>query len=273
MADPGAVVLRSGRAGALVTLAAVGLVEVGLAAGVLVAVTGRGGGVLGVGSSWAVTGLLALVAAAVAVALVPRLLHHGTTTLTPHGVRTQRWGRAVSEIGVEELTLVRYVPASRAIAGRRATSRAEGRDPWHQRIELVSDHGTVHVDDRLRWPEAVAVVRGWVRRRPDLVEDPASASFLRDGDAVPAGTGAATAPRWPWDMVRLARREGDPWAPFLPDGYGRHSRMLDGRWAFVRAHERGGRLGLTLRWLFVGLWCASVLVLPALVAWLVLLVV
>jgi hypothetical protein len=267
--QPGAVVLRPGRTGALLVLAAVGLVEVGLVAGVLIALSGRPGpGVLGLGSGWVVLGLLALAFAAVLLALVPRLLPP-TTTLGPGGVTTRRWGRP-HQVDLAALARVRYLPAATPRRPRvRAGATVAGTDPWHQRLELHGGGRTVVVDDRARWPEAVAVVADWVRRRPELVADSGTAAYLRDVGPLPA---APPPPRWPWGMLRLARREGDAWAPFLPDAHGRHSGMLDGGWAFGRATERGSRTGLALRWLVVVLWCSPVVVLPLLVAWLVLLV-
>lgn len=252
------VVLRTGRGALLLVLAAVGFLEVGLVAGLVSAL--RSGQV---DTLWGLVGLLALVLGVAIVALVPHLVHPTTTTLSLEGYRVTRRGSVVLDIPRETLTGVVLRPALQATWQRTDAGdpsvRGVGRDRLHNRIELRSPAATVQLDDGRRWREQVAIVREWVRHDPSLVDDETTRALLGEHSA--ALPHSPRRPAWPLGLVRLAIRERDPWAPFLPDAYGEYSAAWGGRFTAARAPERGGRAGLLLRWGFLLLMFVPVVVL------------
>lgn len=276
--EPGAVVLRTGRGALVVMLAAVGFVLVGLVAALGGAVLDGGRfDVDGTPSSPAATLLLwvlllplALLLAVAVVLLLRAIAAPTTEVLSPSGYRRERRGRVEVDVRRQDLTGVRFRPAAQATwQGSDAADpsvRGVGRTRLHNRIELRSPQATVELTDTRAWPEQVEVVRAWVRDRPELLDaDPDSHSFLLATRSTPSSAPAEPLPGWPVGLVALAVRRRDPWAPFLPDDYGRYSALFNGRYTVARASRRGSVAGLLARWVFLALWFAPFAVL----AWLV----
>lgn len=278
--EPGAVVLRTDRGALLLVLLAVGFVEAGLLAGMVASlrdggrftVEGQEPGMLGPLTAWSLLGLLALVLAVALVLLAQAMVRPVTTALSPAGYRRERRGRVAVDVRREDLTGVRFRPAAQATWQRSDAAdpsvRGVGRTRLHNRIELRSPQATVQLTDTDTgtWPSQVEVVRTWVRDRPDLVDDDVSRAFLLHvPTAATPGPQAEQLPGWAMGLVALAVRRRDPWAPFLPDAYGRYSAMFNGRYTAVRARRRGSRWGLVARWGFLALWFVPLVVL----AWLV----
>jgi hypothetical protein len=269
---PGAVVERSGRVAPLVVLLAVGFLEVGLVTALARSVGGDGSVLL--------TVLLLPLVVVLGIALVPlvrAVLQPVTQVVSSQGYRRERGGRVEVDLAREQVTAVRFRPASgttwQATDPDDPSVRGVGRSRLANRIELAGTT-TVTLSDGPRWREQVDVLRGWVRERPDLVSDAVTRAFLIEAVAPPPGSpGGDRLPRWPPGLVRLAVRTRDPWAPFLPDAYGEYSALWGGRHTVVRARERGGNLGLLARWFFLLLWFAPVLFLLGMLLWIVVVVV
>lgn len=275
--EPGTVVLSSGRGPAALVLAAAGFVEAGLLAGMATSirdgsrftVDGREVGVVGHLTAWSLLGILALLLAVALVLAATALVRPVTTVLSPTGYRREQRGRPTVAIARDELTGVRFRPAARATWSRSDSEdgsvRGVGRTRLHNRVELRSPQATVELTDDQSWPAQVEMVRGWVRDRPDLVDDEVSRRFLLEAPIPTAHDRLTTVPGGPVGLVRLAVRRRDPWAPFLPDDYGRYSALFNGRYTAARAPERGSVLGLTARWAFLALWFVPVVVLVVLI--------
>lgn len=293
---PGAAVVRSARWILLVPLAAAGFIEAGFVVALFGAVRDGGFDVDGdrtgaVGSTVGFVLLvpLTLLLGIAVVALVVGLFRPGRATVLDHsGYRVEERGKVVQRIHREQVTGLVFRPGAQTTwqgsdpddPSLRGVSRGRLRN----RIELRAPSGTVELYDGKHWPATVDVLRSWVRERPELVEDPASVSFLRDAAAPPGArlppTHASPSdpapqrlPGNPVGLIRLAIRRRDPWAPFLPDAYGQYSNLFNGRYTLPRAPVRGSALGLATRWLFLALWLAPFGVLIYFVgriAWLVL---
>ena len=111
------------------------------------------------------------------------------------------------------------------------------------------------------------LVRGWVRARPEILDDDdASRALLLAPAGHPPVHEDGPLPRWPLGLVRLAVRRRDAWAPFLPDSHGQYSALFNGRYTGARAPRRGSTLGLVVRWGFLALWFVPALVLVWVVA-------
>jgi hypothetical protein len=288
---PGAVVQRSPRWILIVPLAAAGFVEAGLVVALVGAVrdggfdvdgtrTGAGGSALG----FVLLVPLTLLLGVVVVALLRGLVRPTEVTVLDHeGYRVEKRGRVTRQIAREQLTGLVFRPGAQATwqgsdpgdPSLRGVSRSRLRN----RVELRSPAGTVELYDGKDWPATVDVLRGWVRERPELVDDPVSVSFLRPSTdpGAPPTHAPADVPRrlpgTPFGLVPLAIRTRDPWAPFLPDAYGQYSSMFNGRYSLPRAQQRGTALGLVLRWLFLVCWLAPfgfLVYLTFRIAWLVL---
>ncbi|MGZ5400167.1 MAG: hypothetical protein ACXWDM_09135 [Nocardioides sp.] len=273
-AEPGAVVVRTGRPGLLVLLAVSGVLLAGVLTALWTSLAGRTGFLVdgkATGGAWTAVGWLVLVPltlmlALAVVALGRQLVHQTVVVVSPSGYRLESRGQVEVSVAAADLSGVLFRPAARATWQDSdpgdPSPRGVGRTRLGNRIELQSLDATVEVFESGRWREVVDVVRGWVLERPELVDDDATRSFLLEAPVGPDHDRAVIGkPGWPLGMLRLAIRTRDPWAPFLPDSYGQYSSMFNGRHAIVRAPRRGRPVGLFLRWLFVFLWIAPVLVL------------
>jgi hypothetical protein len=272
---PGAVVERSARWILLVPLAAAAFIEVGLVTALFGAirdggfdVDGNRTGVVGSTIGFLLLVPLTLMLGIGVVALVIGLFRPGRLTVLDHeGYRVEERGRVVQQIHREQVTGLVFRPGAQATwQGSDAddpSMRGVSRSRLRNRIELRSHLATVELYDGKNWPATVDILRGWVRDRPELVDDPDSVSFLRPAaDPVPApptheSTDAPQRlPASGFGLVALAIRRRDPWAPFLPDAYGQYSSMFNGRYTLPRAPRRGSTLGLAMRWLFLVCWLA-----------------
>ena len=272
---PGAVVERSARWILLVPLAAACFIEAGLVVALFGAVRDGGFVVDGdrTGALGNVVGFVLLVPLTLllgigVVALVVGLFRPARLTVLDHeGYRVEQRGRVVQEIHRDQVTGLVFRPGAQATwQGSDAADpsvRGVSRGRLRNRIELRSHQATIELYDGKNWPATVDILRGWVRDRPALVDDPASVSFLRpvvDPVLAPPTHESSDAPRRlpasGFGLVALAIRRRDPWAPFLPDGYGQYSSMFNGRYTLPRAPRRGSALGLAMRWLFLACWLA-----------------
>jgi hypothetical protein len=269
------VVIRTGPLTHLVVLGAVGFLETGLVAALWGSVFGSGFtvdgdrvGVLGTLVLWLVLTPFVLLLGIAAVMLLRALARPSREVLTPVEYRREVRGRTVLRIAREEVTGLVFLPAAQATwqashPDDTTTVRGVSRRRLKNRIEVRAPQATVELGDTTGWPEIVDILRGWVRERPGLVDDPVSIAFLRPGprpatgDLPPthaAGDRAepsAPIPGNPIGLILLAIRRRDPWAPFLPDAYGQFSTMFNGRFTAPRAPRRGGTVGLLARWLFL----------------------
>lgn len=274
--DPAAIVIRSNPYGLLLILAACGFILIGVLAALWTSVVGGvGAGGLWTALGWVVLVPLALLLGLAVLMLGRQLIQPTTVVVSARGYRREGRGQLEVDLPLEDLTGVLFRPGGQATwqasDPNDPSVRGVGRSRLTNRIELRAPQATVEVFENHRWRETVDVVRGWVRARPELVDDETTRGFLATaGDQVEA---AEPKPRWPLGMIRLAIRSRDPWAPFLPDAYGQYSAMFNGRYTAVRARERGGRVGLAARWLFVAMWLAPFLVLLYLVVRLALILV
>lgn len=261
MSEPGAVVVRGGRLGSSLVLAAAVLVLVGSLAALWISLGSDGWsawpGWLWTALTWVVLLPLVLGLLVAVVALGPEVRHPTTVVVSPHGYRRERRGLVEVDLPADALTSLRLLPAARTVLSAPdrddPSIRGVGRTRLGNRIALRADDATATLTEGRRWRETVDVVRGWARERPELIADAPTRSLLAGSPDSPDPV-EESKPGWPVGMVALAVRTGDAWAPFLPDGYGRYSRMFNGRFTAVRAPERGGTAGLVARWFFVGLW-------------------
>lgn len=285
---PGAVVERSNRWILLVPLAAAGFIEAGLVAALIGAVreasfdvAGDSTGPGGTAVAFALLTPLALLLGVALLLLVRGLFSPSSTTvLTSEEYRREERGRVVLRIHRDQATGLVFRPGAQATWQGSdpddPSLRGVSRHRLRNRIELRAPAATVELTDGKRWPQVVDILRGWVHARPELVDDPATISFLRDTPppmALPPThtpqSGAAPAPRRlpgnPIGLILLAIRRRDPWAPFLPDAYGRYSPMFNGRYTLPRAPRPGSALGLVMRWLFLAMWLAPLVIVVYLV--------
>lgn len=276
---PGAVVERPSRWILLVPLAAAGFIEAGLVVALFGAVrdggfnvdgtmTGAGGSAVGFVLLVPLTLLLCVAGVALVKGL---LLPTQVTVLTHEEYRREVRGRVVLRIRREDATGLVFRPGAQATWQKSdpgdPSVRGVSRSRMRNRIELRSPAATIELHDGRNWPATVDVLRGWVRARPELLDDPASVAFLRDAAAPPGSSSLPlthTSPGAPvtepvprglpstsFGLIRLAIRRRDPWAPFLPDAYGQYSNLFNGRYTLPRAPRRGSALGLVMRWFFL----------------------
>ncbi|NYD41033.1 hypothetical protein [Nocardioides panaciterrulae] len=280
------VVLTRSRWSLLLPIAACGFLDAGLVPALLDGVRGGvtvDGEPVSTGTAVLVlllVGLLALLLGVGLVALVRRLVAPpAALVVEPGEVRREAAGRVDLRITREQATGLVYRPAlsttwKRSTPGDPAVRGVSSRR-LHGRLEVRAPQGILEISDERRWADVVDMLREWARARPELVGDDVTGQLLLPtgptaGESAAGTTGAhlrADPPRTSWGLVWRALRTRDPWSPFLPDGYGRYSRVLSGRMSSGRAAVRGRVIWLLPRWMLLLCLCAGWLIVPGFLVW------